>query len=104
MKKLMFSVAAVAIISAASYVALRSSNSEREFSDLELANIEALTEDETGKGDVILACNKNTSVYMCIVKCSICGDIWGSVSEKGYVVDIKGKCECGSHIFLVPQP
>ena len=43
MKKLMFSIAAMAIMGAASYVALRSNNSDREFTALELANIETLT-------------------------------------------------------------
>lgn len=47
MKKLMFSIAAVAIMGAASYAALKANNSDREFTALELANIEALTEDET---------------------------------------------------------
>ena len=46
MKKLMFSIAAMAIMGAASYMALRS-NTDRKFTALELANIEALTEDET---------------------------------------------------------
>lgn len=47
MKKLMFSLAAMAIMGAASYVTLRSNDSDREFTALELANIEALTHDET---------------------------------------------------------
>lgn len=46
MKKLMFSFVAMAIMGAASYVALRSNNSDREFTVLELANIEALTNGE----------------------------------------------------------
>ena len=43
MKKIMFSIAAMAIMGAASYVTLRSNDSDREFTALELANIEALT-------------------------------------------------------------
>lgn len=46
MKKLMFSIAAMAILGAASYMALSSNNSDREFTALELANIEALTHGE----------------------------------------------------------
>lgn len=48
MKKLMFSFAAMAIIGAASYAAIKANNSDREFTALELANIEALTTPEGG--------------------------------------------------------
>ena len=47
-KKILFSAAAVAVMGVASFAALTSNNHSRELSDLELANIEALTDDESG--------------------------------------------------------
>ena len=47
-KKILFSTAAVAVMAVASIAALTSNNYSRELSDLELANIEALTDDEAG--------------------------------------------------------
>ncbi|MDE6240556.1 MAG: NVEALA domain-containing protein [Muribaculaceae bacterium] len=47
-KKILFSTAAVAVMSVASFAAITSSNQSRELSDLELANIEALTNEEGG--------------------------------------------------------
>lgn len=46
-KKILFSAAAVAVMGVASFAVLTSNNHSRELSDLELANIEALTDDET---------------------------------------------------------
>lgn len=47
-KSFLLSIAAAAILSGTAYGFLSSNNQVQEFSDLELANIEALTEDESG--------------------------------------------------------
>ena len=82
-KKILFSTAAVAVMSVASFAAITSSNQSRELSDLELANIEALTNEEggsfnckwsyVGKNELGLqryVCVKDGSGYDCE-----CGDV-----------------------------
>lgn len=87
MKKLMFSITA-AIMCAASYVALRSNNSDREFTTLELANIEALTPPKGLPnifpiGEVSIGC-KEIGSLSCRVICNTprCGQYYVAQTTK----------------------
>lgn len=83
-KKLILSAAIVAVMGAASLTALTSNSQTRELSDLELANIEALTDDETENPAATcrLAAgydDKKVPCHYCLVDgtgpgCTPCGD------------------------------
>lgn len=76
-KKILFSTAAVAVMGVASFAAITSNNQPRELSDLELANVEALTEEE------IIDTAEPGSVQTC----------YGTVTEKeGSYIRYCGTC------------
>ncbi|MDE7459245.1 MAG: NVEALA domain-containing protein [Muribaculaceae bacterium] len=101
-KKLFFSAALIAVIGAVCFTSIRSNSQNRELSDLELENIEALTSGEVGSG-VYLFCDKTTISFKCNVKCAICKAVWGTKYSAGTVSLISGVCDCGSTLFYTEE-
>lgn len=98
-KKILLSATALTVMGAAGFAALTSNNQTRELSDLELANIEALTNNES-KSTITANCDPVSIVVTtkCVVYCPSCYTAWtpeNSPKGKTDVSSIKGCCTCG---------
>lgn len=60
------------------------------FTDLQLANIEALANNE-----LTIECDSYSVVIKCQKMCLSCGTIWTAVGGYGNAGNLKGKCSCG---------
>ena len=96
MKRLLFSVAIAAALGAGSFAGFRALNpAERQLSDIELANIEALAEGE-GFATISILCDKMQLFQTCAVKCNSCGKQYIALDPIGLAVAVSGQCSCGN--------
>ncbi|MDH6313626.1 hypothetical protein M2137_002416 [Parabacteroides sp. PFB2-10] len=100
MKKKIIGLVMVAAIAAAGWNVYQS-GSQVSLSELGLANVEALAQDETELEDGIKGeCRSSLVIVVdCQVRCPICGTIWKTdpIIPKANAVSVSGKCsKCGN--------
>ena len=105
-KKKVILTGVLALMGVIGYISLRVNNGGHKFSDLELANIEALAESEkvpnvSPYGDVIVGCQEKEYLE-CRVICNTlgCGNYYVANSVNGIAKQVKGRCKkCGGSSF-----
>ena len=94
MKKFIFMVGAMLVLSAAATVAYKA-YTRAQMSDFMKANLEALTQNEAA-GSLSGTCYK-TPGYTCMYICPCCNAKWYR-NDPGPVKHISGQCSCGNMI------
>ncbi len=97
-KKLILTATLVTVISAASITYAFSNNRSKNLKDLQLASVEALTENEISP--VKVKCDDNP-VIICRVTCSKCHTRYTAINGHGKAYNFTGVCSCGSSSFYL---
>ena len=94
MKRKIFMACAALVVSAAAVVGVKAYN-RSQMSDLALANIEALSQDELPKSTLKGYCEMIIPYFSCYYVCE-CGKEWydSRYGKAGKLVSITGKCSC----------
>lgn len=93
MKKKFFFAAVVLVMSAATAVGYKAYD-KGNMSEFMMANIEALTQNETSAG--FLATCYESEIKECTYQCIFCGRLWGNnESPHGILSSVTGTCVCG---------
>ena len=99
MKKKLFLAGTILVMSAAAAVGYKVYN-QSQMSAFMKANIEALTDAESGSG--LLGTCANEVANSCLYKCQSCGAKWAQF-KPGSVKRIHGYCDCGARIDYEKQ-
>ena len=113
MKKQIFLACAALVVSAAAVVGVKAYN-RSQMSDLALANIEALSDEENiliikAAINIKFGCDEKFN-SMCTIICPMCNTRWASYEEGSFLdkelTSIKGYCEakdCGHYFYKKQQ-
>lgn len=83
------------IIFISSFTIFKMAHHEAKVSDLVLANIEALSQAESG--DLKIGCDNYSVVIKCQAVCTKCYSIWTASTGYGNCIGLRGRCTCGAY-------
>lgn len=98
MKKKFFFAAVALVMSAATAVGYKAYD-KGNMSEFMMANIEALTTDESGKASILLYCTDAITYNNCFYVCD-CGKPYIPTSIRGKLDLLLGNCSCGKSAHL----
>lgn len=98
MKKKLFFAAVALVMTAATAVGYKAYD-RGNMSEFMMANIEALTTDESGKASILLYCADVIPYANCFYKCD-CGKYYDTGNKLGRLDIAIGNCSCGKSVHL----
>lgn len=102
-KKNLFLTAMLTVFSSAVLsLAFSKGESDPQLSDLQMENVEALSNDEWRPGEVELLCDGSYMLTRCVSSCPRClREYTPNDGSKGKCLDARGVYKCGSSTFII---